>query len=127
MRSYGPVGEWQPDGIATAVQPRFESEAGPPARIGGGCGPWHSGAMATKTTYIVQAFGRKRGQLVPGAKDVAPTANGALKRAEALSGRAPGTAALAVEADDETGEVSKVDILGTFGEVPDDFADSLRG
>ena len=83
--------------------------------------------MATKTTYIVQVFQRKRGQLVPGSKDVVFTANGALKRAEALSGRTPGTAALAIEADDETGEVSKVDILGTFGEVPDDFADSLRG
>lgn len=39
----------------------------------------------------------------------------------------PGTAALKVVADDETGEVESVAILGQFGEVPDDFAESLPG
>lgn len=81
--------------------------------------------MANKTTFIVQAFVLKRGRLVPGAKDVAPTQNGALKRAETLANRMPGTAAISVVADDETGEVSAISILGTFGQVPDDFADSL--
>lgn len=81
--------------------------------------------MANKTTFIVQAFVIKRGRLVPGAKEIAPTQNGALKRAEAQAARVPGTAAISVLADDETGEVSAVSILGTFGQVPDDFADSL--
>lgn len=81
--------------------------------------------MANKTTFIVQAFVMKRGRLVPGTKDVAPTQNGALKRAEGLASRMPGTAAICVVADDETGEVSAISILGTFGQVPDDFADSL--
>lgn len=83
--------------------------------------------MGLTQTYIVQSFERKRGKLVPTSKDVAPTANGALKRAESLAGRIPGTAALAIVADDETGELTSAEILGTFGEVPDDFADSLRG
>lgn len=83
--------------------------------------------MANKTTFIVQAFERKRGRLVPGAKDVAPTENGAIKRAEALVTRMPGSAAISVVADDETGEVASIAIIQTFGEVPDDFADSIRG
>lgn len=86
-----------------------------------------SSRMANRTTFIVQAFERKRGRLVPGARDVAPTANGALKRAEALANRAVGTAAISVSADDETGEVSAAEVLGQFGEVPEDFADTLRG
>ena len=83
--------------------------------------------MAEKQTFVIQAFAMKRGRLVPGQKDVAPTAGGAIKRAEALASRAPGTAALAVTADDETGEVSAVTILGQWGQVPDDFAESLTG
>lgn len=81
--------------------------------------------MANKTTFVVQAFVMKRGRLVPGTKDVAPSQNGALKRAESLAARMPGSAAICVVADDETGEVSSVGILGTFGQVPDDFADNL--
>jgi hypothetical protein len=83
--------------------------------------------MPLKTTFIVQTFEIKRKRLVPGQKDVAPTKAGALKRAEASAARFPGTAALQVDADDETGEVAKIEILGTFGEIPDDFADGLQG
>lgn len=83
--------------------------------------------MASKTTFVVQTFKMKRKRLVPGARDVAPTKAGALKRADAQSKRMPGTAAAQVDVDDESGEVLKAEILGTFGEVPDDFADSLVG
>ena len=38
----------------------------------------------------------------------------------------PGTAALRIVADDETGELESATILGRFGEVPDDFAESLQ-
>lgn len=81
--------------------------------------------MANKTTFVVQSFLMKRGRLVPGTKDVAPTESGALKRAEAIVSRFPGSAAIAVVADDETGEVASIAILGTFGQIPDDFAESL--
>ncbi len=83
--------------------------------------------MARKTTFVIQGFERKRGRLVPGAKDVAPTQGGALKRAEALATRLPGAAALCITADEETGELHTATILDTFGEVPDDFAESLLG
>ena len=56
-----------------------------------------------------------------------PSENGALKRAEAMAARLPGTMALKIVADDETGEVESVTVLGQFGEVPDDFVDGLRG
>ena len=83
--------------------------------------------MATKTTYLVQTFNLKQKRLVPGQRDVAPTESGALKRAEAMARRLPGTAALRIVADDETGELDSAAILGTFGEVPEDFAESLTG
>ena len=83
--------------------------------------------MALKTTFLVQTFVIKRKRLVPGDREVAPTESGALKKAEAMSGRMPGTAALKVVADDETGELESAAILAQFGEVPDDFAESLQG
>ena len=83
--------------------------------------------MGMKTTFIVQTFVIKRKRLVPGDREVAPTESGALKKAEAMAGRMPGTAAIRVIADDETGELESATILGQFGEVPDDFAENLQG
>ena len=82
--------------------------------------------MGMKTTFLVQTFIIKRKRLGPGDRQVAPTESGALKRAEAMAGRMPGTAAIKVVADDETGELESVALLGQFGEVPDDFAGSLQ-
>ncbi|MCJ2106473.1 hypothetical protein MKK70_14000 [Methylobacterium sp. E-041] len=82
--------------------------------------------MGMKTTFVVQTFIVKRKRLVPGDREVAPTESGALKKAEAMSGRMPGTAALKVVADDETGELESATILASFGEVPEDFAGSLQ-
>lgn len=76
-----------------------------------------------RTTFMVQTFGIHRKRLRPGARDVAPTENGALKRAEVIVKRMPGTAALRIVADDETGELESATILGQFGEVPEDFAE----
>ena len=83
--------------------------------------------MTLKITFIVQTFELKRKRLVAGARDVAPTESGALKRAEAIAARMPGAAALKIVADDETGELESATILGQFGDVPEDFADQLRG
>ncbi|MBB5765728.1 hypothetical protein ABEV34_11785 [Methylorubrum rhodesianum] len=82
--------------------------------------------MAMKTTFLVQTFVLKRKRLVPGDRQISPTGSGALKRAEAMAARMPGTAALQIVADDETGELESATILGQYGEVPDDFADSLQ-
>ena len=83
--------------------------------------------MGMKTTFVVQTFVVKRKRLLPGDREVAPTESGALKKAEAMSARMPGTAALKVVADDETGELESATILAQFGEVPDDFSESLTG
>ncbi|MGW5960655.1 hypothetical protein [Methylorubrum thiocyanatum] len=82
--------------------------------------------MAMRTTYLVQTFVLKRKRLIPGDQQVSPTVSGALKRAEAMSARLPGTAAIQIVADDETGELESATILGRFGEVPDDFAETLQ-
>ncbi|KQO78102.1 hypothetical protein ASF36_13780 [Methylobacterium sp. Leaf90] len=82
--------------------------------------------MAMKTTFLVQTFVLKRKRLVPGDRQVSTTSSAALKRAEAMAARMPGTAALQIVADDETGELESATILGQFGEVPDDFAESLQ-
>lgn len=83
--------------------------------------------MTLKTTFVVQTFVMKRNRLTPGDREVTGTESGALKKAQAMAARLPGTAALRVVADDETGEVESVAILESFGAVPDDFADSLVG
>ena len=83
--------------------------------------------MAMKTTYLVQTFSIHRKRLKPDRPEPAATESGALKKAEAMAGRMPGTAALKIVADDETGELESATILGQFGEVPDDFAESLAG
>ena len=83
--------------------------------------------MPLKTTFVVQTFELKRKRLVPGAKEVAPTESGALKKAQASAGRMPGAAALKIVADDETGELESIVVLESFGDVPDDFAEGLAG
>ena len=70
--------------------------------------------MAMKTTYLVQTFVLKRKRLVPGDQQVSPTSSGVLKRAEAMAGRLPGTAAIQIVAD-ETGELESAMILDQYG------------
>ena len=82
--------------------------------------------MTMRTTYLVQAFVLKRKRLCPGDRQVSPTSSGALKRAEAMAARMPGTAALQIVADDETGELESAKILGQYGDVPEDFAENLQ-
>jgi hypothetical protein len=83
--------------------------------------------MAAKTVFVVQTFELKRKRLVPGKQETAITQHGALKKAEALATRLPGAAAISMILDDETGEIERATILGQFGEIPDDFAESLPG
>ncbi|UHC16086.1 hypothetical protein LRS73_27015 [Methylobacterium currus] len=83
--------------------------------------------MEMRTTFMVQTFEIHRKRLRPGNRDVAPTESGALKRAEAIARRMPCTAALRIVADDQTGELESVAILGQFGEVPEEFAEQVSG
>ncbi len=83
--------------------------------------------MGMRMTFMVQTFEIHRKRLRPGNRDVAPTENDTLKRAEAIAGRMPGAAALRMMADDETGELESTTILGQFGEVPEVFAEQVSG
>lgn len=80
-----------------------------------------------KTSYVVQPFELHRKRLRPARQEAAQTESGALKKAENLAKRMPGAAGLRIVADDETGELESATILEAFGEVPDDFAESLQG
>ncbi|BAU93815.1 hypothetical protein MPPM_5210 [Methylorubrum populi] len=82
--------------------------------------------MTVRTTYLVQTFVLKRKRLVPGDRQASPTSSGAMKRAEAMAARMPGTAAIQIVADNETGELESATILSQYGEVPEDFAESLK-
>lgn len=83
--------------------------------------------MTMRTNYLVQPFEVHRKRLRPARQEPAQTESGALKKAENPAKRMPGAAALKVVADDETGELEGVTFLGQWGEVPDDFAESLQG
>ena len=83
--------------------------------------------MAMRTSYVVQPFELHRKRLRPARQEASQSESGALKKAENLAKRMPGAAALKIVADDETGELESVTILGQWGELPDDFAESLQG
>ena len=83
--------------------------------------------MPDNPTFVVMSFVMKRGQLAPGQKDAAPSASGAVKRAEAQAVRNQGAAALRIVADEDTGEVEQAEILASFGRVPDDLLDQIKG
>ncbi|MBB5756461.1 hypothetical protein HNR00_001159 [Methylorubrum rhodinum] len=83
--------------------------------------------MGMKASYVVQPFELHRKRLRPARQEAAQSESGALKKAENLAKRMPGAAALRIVADDETGELESATILEAFGEVPDDFAESLQG
>lgn len=74
----------------------------------------------------MQTFVLKRKRLCPGDRQVSPKSSGAMKQADAMASRMPGTAAIQIVADDETGELVSATILDQYGEVPDDFAESLQ-
>jgi hypothetical protein len=85
-----------------------------------------SGGVAMKTAFVVQPFEVHRKRLRPARQEPAQTESGALKKAENLARCMPGAAAIKIVADDETGELEAATILGQWGEVPDDFAESLQ-
>ena len=83
-------------------------------------------AALAKAGLTPEDFSRTGQALAGGMMTAGALESGALKKAEAMAGRMPGTAAIKVVADDETGELEGATILGQFGEVPDDFAESLQ-
>jgi hypothetical protein len=77
-------------------------------------------------TFIVQEFVTRRKRLVPGPRAPGRTKHHALNDAERLAKRAEGVAVIHVVADDETGEVTSIDVLARHGMIPEEFEEQIR-
>ncbi|MFC5509019.1 hypothetical protein [Bosea massiliensis] len=82
--------------------------------------------MATIDTFFIQPFKTHRKRLVPGQRLPAKTKHHALRDGERLGRTAEGLAVIHVTADDETGEVSALDVLARHGLVPEEFEEQIR-
>jgi hypothetical protein len=83
--------------------------------------------MAMKTAFVVPPFESHRKRLRPARQEPAQTESGPIKKAENRAKRMPGAAAIKIVADDETGELGTAVVLGQWGDVPDDLAESRQG
>ncbi|GAU86697.1 hypothetical protein [Bosea sp. BIWAKO-01] len=79
-----------------------------------------------RDTFIIQEFVTRRKRLVPGNKMPAKTKHHALRDAERLAVRAEGVAVIHVVADDETSEVSSIEVLARHGAIPEEFEEGIR-
>ncbi len=73
--------------------------------------------------YVALPFVRVDGGLAPGEAVECPHAAAAVRRAEALSRKETNAGAVAFsrQGSPELGEFEEAEILGTFGDVPDDL------
>jgi hypothetical protein len=82
--------------------------------------------MASVDTYFLQPFKTHRKRLVPAQRVAAKTKHHALNEGERLGRTAEGVAVIHVTADDETGEVSTLDVLARHGAIPEEFEEQIR-
>ncbi|AOO82885.1 hypothetical protein [Bosea vaviloviae] len=82
--------------------------------------------MATVDSFFLQPFRTHRKRLVPGQRVLARTKHHALSDGERLGRTAEGVAVVHVVADDETGEVSAIDVLARHGAIPEEFEEQIR-
>ena len=80
--------------------------------------------MEPTDRFVVQGFEHVGGALVPTNRHSAVSVVDALRQAEALAAKLPGSAALRIA--DEAG-AERVTVLGAFGDVPDTVAEGLAG
>ena len=77
--------------------------------------------MATQTLFVVQAFEMRRKRIVPTTKEQVKGEAQALRQAERTAERKGGAIALQIAVDSETGEVEQTQIVGKYGELPDNL------
>ncbi|KQU50047.1 hypothetical protein ASG72_18780 [Bosea sp. Leaf344] len=82
--------------------------------------------MANVETYFLQPFKTHRKRLVPGQRILAKTKHHALSEGARLGRTAEGVAVIFVSADDETGEVSALEVLERHGAIPEEFEEQIR-
>lgn len=75
------------------------------------------------TYFVALPFLRVEGGLAPGEAVECPHAAAAIRRAEVMSSKEPNAGAVAFSrsGSPELGEFEEAVILGTFGDVPDEF------
>jgi len=82
--------------------------------------------MASAETFFLQPFKTHRKRLVPCQRVPAKSRHHALNEGERLGRTAEGVAVIHVTADDETGEVSMLDVLARHGAIPEEFEEQIR-
>jgi hypothetical protein len=87
--------------------------------------PFGSQAMANVDTYFLQPFKTHRKRLVPG-QIASRIKHHALNDGARLGRTAEGVAVIHVTADDETGEISALEVLARHGVIPEEFEEQIR-
>lgn len=82
--------------------------------------------MAAVDSFFIQPFRTHRKRLVPAQRMPSRTRHHALNDGERLARTAEGLAVMHVVADDETGEVSTIEILARHGAIPEEFEEQIR-
>lgn len=82
--------------------------------------------MSEIETYVIQPFHVHRKKLKPSQPTPAKTRQQAIADGRRLAASRPGAAVLRVLADDETGEASSIEVIERFGEIPEEFEESIR-
>jgi hypothetical protein len=82
--------------------------------------------MASVDSYFLQPFKTHRKRLVPGQRVLAKTKHHALAEGERLGRSAEGVAVIHVLADEETGELSAINVLARHGVIPEQFEEEIR-
>lgn len=82
--------------------------------------------MAEIETFVIQPFHIHRKKLTPSQRATAKTSAQALIDGRRIASSKPGAAVLRILADDETGEPSSIEVIGRFGEIPEEFEEQIR-
>lgn len=82
--------------------------------------------MAEIETFVIQPFHIHRKRLTPSQPASAKTRHQALSDGRRIASGRPGAAVLKIVADDETGEPSSVEVIERFGDIPEEFEESIR-
>lgn len=82
--------------------------------------------MAQIETYVIQPFHIHRKRLVPSQGVPAKTERQAVGDGRRIAGSKAGAAVLKILADDETGEPSSIEVIERYGDIPDEFEESIR-
>lgn len=82
--------------------------------------------MAEVETFFIQPFHIHRKRLAPSQRVASKTRHHALADGRRIAMGKAGAAVMRVVADDETGELSQVEVLERFGDIPEEFEEQIR-